>query len=156
MMTQMNGEKMEKTYPIAPVQIKFTRQSRFPEQHGHCFWCGAELKGRRKAYCRDSHRRNYYKRYTWEGVREYIYKREKGICQDCKELTFFKQQGGSDLDLSAEIDHIIPISKGGVFWDYDNLILYCHKCHVQKTHKDLYPQKYAFKPQPTLLEFFTK
>ena len=33
----------------------------------------------------------------------------------------------------AVVDHIIPIDKGGSFWDKDNHRCLCHKCHNKKS-----------------------
>lgn len=35
-----------------------------------------------------------------------------------------------------EIDHIIPVSMGGLELDNDNLQVLCHDCHIQKHHED--------------------
>ena len=49
-----------------------------------------------------------------------IYKRDKYRCRKCGRKT-------NDL----EIDHIIPIAKGGKS-TYDNLQTLCHRCNVKK------------------------
>ncbi len=51
-----------------------------------------------------------------------IYERDGHRCCKC---------GISDTDAKLEIDHIIPISKGGKS-TYDNLQTLCHKCNVEK------------------------
>jgi len=74
----------------------------------------------------------YYKEdYIWDSIcaverskvsnkiRFYIYKRDGNRCCKC----------GSSSNL--EIDHIIPISKGGKS-TIDNLQTLCHKCNVEK------------------------
>lgn len=51
-----------------------------------------------------------------------IYKRDGYRCRMC---------GISDRFANLEVDHIIPISKGGKS-TYDNLQTLCHRCNVQK------------------------
>ena len=51
-----------------------------------------------------------------------IYKRDGYRCKKC---------GISDKYSNLEIDHIIPISKGGKS-TYDNLQTLCHRCNVEK------------------------
>lgn len=54
-----------------------------------------------------------------------IYERDGYQCRKC---------GVSDRNASLEIDHIIPISKGGKS-TYDNLQTLCHECNVKKGAK---------------------
>ena len=78
----------------------------------------------------------YYKdEYIWNAIckvergkvsnrlRFMIYKRDGYRCQNCGRFT-------NDL----EIDHIIPISKGGKT-EYNNLQTLCHRCNVEKGDK---------------------
>lgn len=51
-----------------------------------------------------------------------IYERDGYRCRRC---------GISDMYANLEIDHIIPISKGGKS-TYDNLQTLCHRCNVEK------------------------
>jgi 5-methylcytosine-specific restriction protein A len=37
---------------------------------------------------------------------------------------------------ATEVDHIIPISKGGAWFDADNLQSLCKSCHSRKTAAD--------------------
>ncbi|MBQ9773598.1 MAG: topoisomerase DNA-binding C4 zinc finger domain-containing protein [Clostridia bacterium] len=55
-----------------------------------------------------------------------IYERDDNCCRKC----------GSEYDL--EIDHIVPISKGGKS-TYQNLQTLCHKCNVEKSNKIEFP-----------------
>jgi len=124
-------------YPRAPQQKLFTRESIWPEQNGRCHWCGKELTGRKRAYCCDSHRNNYYSFFSWKRIREEVYDLAEGRCLDCNKETAFCKQFGGRLDDLAEIDHIKTIAEGGNFWDLNNLQLFCHKCHVNiKTSRD--------------------
>ena len=51
-----------------------------------------------------------------------VYERDGYRCRKC---------GVSDREAQLEIDHIIPISKGGKS-TFDNLQTLCHKCNVEK------------------------
>lgn len=141
-------------YPRAPTQKLFTRQSVWPERNGYCHWCGKELIGRRKSYCSDKHRIDYYFFFSWKRVRLEVYELAEGLCSDCGIETYFYRRDSKGLDWCTEIDHIKPISKGGNFWDLNNLQLLCHDCHTNiKTRRDLYPQKRGFVTRD-LMEFF--
>ena len=35
---------------------------------------------------------------------------------------------------ATQVDHIVPISKGGDPWSMDNLASSCHECHSLKTY----------------------
>ncbi len=54
-----------------------------------------------------------------------IYERDGYRCRRC---------GASDLDSPLEIDHILPISKGGKS-TYDNLQTLCRKCNYEKGNR---------------------
>ena len=54
-----------------------------------------------------------------------IYERDGYRCCKC---------GASDAFVKLEIDHIVPISKGGQS-TYDNLQTLCHKCNVEKGNR---------------------
>ena len=34
----------------------------------------------------------------------------------------------------ATVDHFFPISKGGDEYNYDNMVVACHKCNQKKTN----------------------
>lgn len=53
-----------------------------------------------------------------------IYQRDGYRCRKC---------GASDSEAQLEIDHIMPISKGGKS-TYENLQTLCHKCNVEKNN----------------------
>lgn len=65
------------------------------------------------------------------GMRFSIYKRDGYRCRMC---------GISDRFANLEVDHIIPISKGGKS-TYDNLQTLCHRCNVQKGNSMPYKKR---------------
>lgn len=66
--------------------------------------------------------------YAWTKLRLRILRRDYGLCQPCK------REGR--LTLAQQVDHIIPVSKGGSN-DAGNLQSICIACHNDKTRADL-------------------
>jgi 5-methylcytosine-specific restriction endonuclease McrA len=64
---------------------------------------------------------HYWKRYV---RKEFL--NENPNCSYCGKLLFFK---------NSTLDHIIPVSKGGVELDLSNLTLYCNKCNSFKDNR---------------------
>lgn len=62
----------------------------------------------------------------WEAqrIRERIRERDGYCCKSC-----------GRAELKGQIDHVIPLDKGGTE-DDSNLQLLCHSCHVDKTNQD--------------------
>lgn len=68
---------------------------------------------------------NKFERSVWpEPVKKFLLARDKSICSICRRNVF-------EVDSTYEIDHRIPLSKGGVN-DYINLDLTCKKCNRSK------------------------
>ena len=65
---------------------------------------------------------------AWAKIRARILRRDCGLCQPCK------RQGR--LTLAVQVDHIVPVSKGGGDEDV-NLQSICLACHDDKTRADL-------------------
>lgn len=57
-------------------------------------------------------------------VKSYVFQRDDYQCQSC---------GKTKQEAILEIDHIIPIAKGG-FNDMSNLQTLCRTCNKQKKH----------------------
>lgn len=113
-------------YPLIPIPTRELRQFKYPEQHGHCFVCGAVLTGNKRAYCSSGHRQMYWGRFTWDGLRELIWGRDQS-CLICNApVTCYE----------AEIDHIKAVALDGNYWDPANLQTLCHECHAKKTGGD--------------------
>ena len=74
---------------------------------------------------------SFYKSSQWQSMRDYIYKRDKGLCQDCL------KQG--IVTGAEEVHHIIPITSKNIHdvnitLNEGNLISLCRSCH-QVRHK---------------------
>ncbi|MGC9439269.1 HNH endonuclease [Streptomyces sp. WG5] len=66
--------------------------------------------------------RNQNRPSNWPSIRAQVLARDGFACQMC----------GKRSDL--EVDHIIPVSKGGS-WEMENLWCLCASCHASKTKK---------------------
>lgn len=62
----------------------------------------------------------------WRALRREVLLRDLHVCQICKRYTG-----------QPEVDHIIPLFRGGDEWDIDNLQCVCRPCHEEKTRKEL-------------------
>lgn len=48
------------------------------------------------------------------------------------------------VTVATEVDHIVPVSKGGAMWDWSNLKSSCQSCHSKKTfHIDVRGRDYV-------------
>lgn len=59
-----------------------------------------------------------------------VFRRDKYVCQLCGRLTLHKKRGTYD-DRAPELDHIIPLSRGGDH-TYANTQCSCRKCNIAK------------------------
>ena len=66
-----------------------------------------------------------FKRNVSETVKKYVASNQRWTCRHCLKM----------LDGSYEIDHIIPLYKGGGN-GYENLMALCRNCHGRKTMSD--------------------
>ena len=69
-----------------------------------------------------NNRKKKTKRYVGESLKKYVAAGQGWKCKDCIQI----------LDASYEIDHIIPLYKGGNN-DIKNLQALCRNCHGRKT-----------------------
>lgn len=135
---------------------------------GVCWFCGGELPPRKRRWCG----KKCVKAYNLlihqpDTVRNYILKRDKGVCADCgldcialhnrvssmplKDikawmlenralLRQYKKAGLVRHQRFWDIDHIIPVCKGGGLCSMSNLQTLCVACHRRKTRLDLEPK----------------
>ena len=99
-----------------------------------CAYPGCGVKVEKGEYYCDKHkikRPSAAKRYGNEGYgrkwRKYraIYLNTHPLCEECLKLGRTKE--------ATVVDHIIPVSRGGSFWDSDNHQALCKQCHDMKT-----------------------
>ena len=63
----------------------------------------------------------------WHRVRRHVLT-EHPLCQHCEARGVIRP--------AHHVDHITPISKGGAWFDAENLQALCHDCHNRKTAAD--------------------
>ena len=59
----------------------------------------------------------------WAAVRRFVLDRDRSRCQSCGRVVTYR----------PEIDHVVPLSKGGTEYDPANLQTLCRTCHHAKT-----------------------
>lgn len=64
----------------------------------------------------------------WQRVRIEALRRDKYLCQHCL------REGR--VTPAEDVDHIVPLSRGGARLDHGNLQSLCRPCHNVKTAKD--------------------
>lgn len=122
------------------------------EGTGRCFWCGGELKGKLKRYCR-GHMKEYYRHFNWQSASRWAIERSDYQCENCgmKEKTV--DWGFSSYRTNLEVHHIVPLKgESRLFSAYNlpwNLIVLCHACH-QEVHAAMRPPK--LKPEKNILD----
>lgn len=119
-----------------------------------CIWCGDDLKTKHHAqrYCRDKDCPK--SAYIWgypqrEESLVYLLNKQDGKCGLCGHD--YKQYVKDSLTVESfrqikfyinlfnrpEVDHIIPISKGGQSLGIENHQVICYTCHKNKTKEDV-------------------
>lgn len=73
--------------------------------------------------------RSFYKSKAWKNTREYIFKRDKGLCQDCLDK--------GRLTPGKEVHHLIHLEPNnmndtGITLGENNLRLLCKECHHRR------------------------
>jgi len=96
----------------------------------HCFWCGAEVDGRRR-YCCEEHHELYLKHFRWPEASEWCLERYDFKCGDCP----------SDIRkmFARRVHHIEPLNGELRLWNIknrpENLIALCASCHGKRHAK---------------------
>lgn len=74
-------------------------------------------------------------------VRRSLFDQHKGLCAYCRRETEMPSLlPGKHHDLTATVEHIVPVSRGGK-WKGDNTTLACALCNNLKA--DMTPQQWA-------------
>lgn len=88
--------------------------------------CGNPVDDRRAAYCSAKCRQVAYGaigEYNWSSIRKRVLRRYGRSCVAC---------GASAEEADIEVDHIVPLSRGGAAHDERNLQPLCKSCHREK------------------------
>lgn len=75
----------------------------------------------------------FYKSKKWQRVRDYVFKRDNGLCQDCL-------QAGR-ITPGLEVHHLVPltaanINDADIALNPDKLVTLCYDCHKKRHHSD--------------------
>lgn len=91
------------------------------ENRKACWWCFGEVPAGRKTRCAaDECSNRIMEIFSWAICRARVMKDAKGKCVTCGEW-------------AAEVDHIIPVVRGGTS-DRSNLRALCSVCHRKETN----------------------
>lgn len=111
-----------------------------------CKWCGYKLEGRRRHYCSDNCRNEFYNATETEKGAALPYRilcRDNFTCQKCGEDMAFVNEYGMKIPVSrkaaipdkdgvyrreAEVHHIVTVEDGGEDFQ-ENLSTRCQECH---------------------------
>jgi 5-methylcytosine-specific restriction endonuclease McrA len=80
-----------------------------------------------KSYSKPEYAKLYNSR-RWRNLRNMYYKYNP-LCVECKRNNIVKE--------GKVIDHLIPVSEGGAFYDWKNLNTLCTSCHAKKTAREV-------------------
>lgn len=128
-----------------------------------CRICEGTIPSPRRTFCSEQCVHEYNLRANGSYAREQVFKRDRGICTKCgldteelrsllykirvqkgeqvykQLLNYYKEQYGWSFDLEKhfyEVDHKIPVFKGGGSCGLDNLQTLCVPCHRKKSMKE--------------------
>jgi hypothetical protein len=73
-----------------------------------------------------SRQRDFYSTHTWRKVRATVLARDNHTCQ-------IQRPGCTQL--ATEVDHIVPVTKGGAKYDPRNLRAACRKCNLGRINR---------------------
>ena len=127
------GAELERFCPceITINHTTYTVLTGYEGQERRCFWCGGELRGKLKRYCR-GHMKLYYNAFNWGYAAYEARRRADHRCENCGQAEVRVRDGRAKL----EVHHIVPLrgeprffSAGNLPW---NLIVLCRdKCHKE-------------------------
>lgn len=129
-----------------------------------CIWCGDDLKTKHPAqrYCKDKECPK--SAYIWGYPQRmeslvYLMKQQNFKCAGCNfnylryltlDITadsFYRYKTEIPLIKRPEVDHIIPICKGGQSLGIENHQILCYQCHKEKTKDDVKGDKRIKSPE---------
>jgi len=103
-----------------------------------CINCGNPIIGRRTdaKYCSNDCSLNFYVKNNWRLLRIKIMRRDGFACQLCGDKRSRIKVNGK-VRRNFNVDHKVPIFKGGKEFDELNLWTLCIVCHRAKTRLEL-------------------
>lgn len=106
---------------LIPGANNWPKPPRGPNGRALCRWCGAEVPPRQRAYCSEQCSEEWSIRTSASYAAILVHRRDKGVCELCG------HQG------RWEMDHRIPVVRGGGCCGLDNLRTLCKPCHDRET-----------------------
>ena len=115
------------------------------EKTGVCWWCGGEIKGRRKTFCFHECRDAYFRYFAWGqagNAVKWALERCHGKCEGCgvTGMGYGPLYRWDDRLPRLNVHHVVPIGGRYDSRAYNlknlpyNLRVYCPECHGQ--HRD--------------------
>ena len=103
-----------------------------------CLNCGNPVIGRRTdaKYCSNDCSWDFYVKNNWRLLRIKILRRDRFTCQLCGDNRSRVKVNGR-VRRNFNVDHKVPIFKGGKEFDESNLWTLCIVCHRAKTRLEL-------------------
>jgi len=92
---------------------------------GFCLNCEKDLPKRRKKYCSDKCRDEFYENHIWTLFRMRIIKKRGRKCEDCG----FQEGTNSDYYSELHVHHLKRIIDNGELCNPENVVVVCSKCH---------------------------
>lgn len=108
-----------------------------------CLNCGRPVIGRRSGakYCCNDCSWNFYVKNNWHLLRMKVLRRDGFRCQKCGDRRSRINVNGRHRR-NLQVDHKIPLFKGGKEFDESNLWTLCTVCHREKTRTELRERVY--------------
>ena len=82
----------------------------------------------------------FYKSRTWQKVRQFIWKRDNGLCQDCLKKGL--------ITPGKEVHHVVELTEDNIMdasisLGEDNLITLCKSCHEARHNASVRSRRYS-------------
>lgn len=102
-----------------------------------CLNCGKPVVGRRPdaRYCSNTCSWDFYVKNNWR-LRIKIMRRDRFVCQMCGDRRSRVKVNGR-MRRNFQVDHKVPLFKGGEEFEESNLWTLCVACHLEKTHSEV-------------------
>lgn len=139
---------------LAIAKIQYVRRKHIPlrsyknsydeNNNKLCLNCEKPVIGRRSdaKYCSNDCSWNFYVRNNWRLLRIKIMRRDRFVCQKCGDRrSRIKVNGRYRRNL--QVDHKVPLFKGGKEFDESNLWTLCISCHLDKTRSEIRERTHA-------------
>ncbi|MFQ5941740.1 MAG: HNH endonuclease, partial [Nitrososphaerales archaeon] len=96
--------------------------------------CEKPVIGRRSdaKYCSNDCSWDFYVKNNWRLLRLKIMRRDKFTCQKCGDRTSRIKINGK-YRRNFQVDHKVPLFRGGKEFEESNLWTLCISCHLEKT-----------------------